>query len=196
MTERESLSVHELDELPAAEAGGLLATCCGARAWVDRMLKRRPFGDVEGLLRAADEVWWSLGPSDWREAFAHHPRIGERAAAAVQDERARAWSAGEQRGVAAAGADARAAIADGNREYERRFGHIYLVSAAGKSAGELLEILRSRLANDPETELRVAAGEQAKITRLRLLKLLGAADGATFPDRASPSPPPSARRPR
>jgi 2-oxo-4-hydroxy-4-carboxy-5-ureidoimidazoline decarboxylase len=189
MTERSSLSVTELDSLPATDAARLLATCCGCRAWVDGMVERRPFRDVERMLGAADDLWWSLGPDEWREAFAHHPRIGERDAAAVQDPRARAWSAGEQRGVADAEAGVRAAIADGNREYERRFGQIYLVSAAGKSADELLAILRSRLTNDPDTELRVAAGEQAKITRLRLLKLLDAPDahhGAVAPAPRTP----------
>lgn len=167
------MTVAELDALSATEAEPLFASCCGSRAWVTRMLERRPFEDLSTLLRAADEIWWSLGPDEWREAFAHHPRIGERDAAAGQEPRARAWSAGEQRGVAAATADVHAALAEANRDYERRFGHIYLVSAAGKGADELLAILLARLSNDPDTELRVAAGEQAKITRLRLRKLLG-----------------------
>jgi OHCU decarboxylase len=175
MTDRGPVSVAELDGLPADEAERLFASCCGVRAWVARMVERRPFGDVTTLLRAADEIWWSLGPEEWREAFAHHPRIGERDAAA-QESRARAWSAGEQRGVAEASAEVREALAEGNREYERRFGHIYLVAAAGKSAEELLALLHSRLWNDAATELRVAAGEQAKITRHRLLKLVGASD--------------------
>jgi OHCU decarboxylase len=184
MTERGVVSVGDLDALPAPEVEPLLAACCGSRAWVTAMVARRPFGDAATMLRIADEVWWSLGPDDWREAFAHHPRIGERNAAVAQESRARAWSAGEQRSVADASADLRAALAEGNREYERRFGHIYLVSAAGKGAEELLALLRSRLSNDAATELRVAAGEQAKITRLRLLKLIGAADA----DASSSSP--------
>jgi len=174
--ERTTISVPEIDRLPVPQAEPSLASCCGCRAWVAGMLDRRPFGDVAGVLRAADEIWWSLGPAEWREAFAHHPRIGERAAAAAQDARARAWSAGEQRGVADAEAAVRAAIAEGNRDYERRFGHLYLVSAAGKSAEELLAILRARLSNDAETELRVAAEEQAKITRSRLMTLVGATE--------------------
>jgi 2-oxo-4-hydroxy-4-carboxy-5-ureidoimidazoline decarboxylase len=176
MTDPAPVSVAELDGLPAEKAAALLASCCGIPAWVASMVERRPFGDVATLLRAADEVWWSLGPEEWREAFAHHPRLGERDATAAQESRARAWSAGEQRGVADASAEIREAIAEGNREYERRFGHIYLVSAAGKSAEELLALLHARLWNEAETELRVAAGEQAKITRLRLLKLMGASD--------------------
>jgi 2-oxo-4-hydroxy-4-carboxy-5-ureidoimidazoline decarboxylase len=168
-----SLSLGTLNVMPAGEAASLLASCCGASAWVTGMLMQRPFGDATMLLRAADEVWWSLEPEDWHEAFAHHPRIGERKAAARQDTRAREWSTGEQRGLAAATADVRTALTEGNRAYERRFGYIYLVSAAGKGAEELLGILQARLSNDADTELRVAAAEQAKITRLRLLKLLG-----------------------
>jgi 2-oxo-4-hydroxy-4-carboxy-5-ureidoimidazoline decarboxylase len=173
-----ALTLAQLNALPVTEARPLLASCCGSRAWVTQMLARRPFEDVAALLDAAEDSWWSLTPDDWREAFAHHPRIGERQAAAPQDGRAQGWSAAEQRGAAEATDEIRAAIADGNREYERRFGHIYLVSAAGKTAPQLLAILRSRLANDPGTELRVAAGEQAKIARLRLLKLLGASESA------------------
>ena len=168
-----------LDAMPAREAAPLFESCCGSREWVRRMLARRPFGSVDALLAAADEVWWALAPDEWLEAFAHHPRIGERQAAAAQGATARGWSAEEQRGAAAAGDDVKAALAEGNREYERRFGHIYLVCATGKSAPEMLDLLRQRLTNDPATELRVAAAEQAKITRLRLRKLLDdATEGA------------------
>jgi OHCU decarboxylase len=166
--------VAVLDALPDYEAAPLLESCCGAQAWVQGMLERRPYGTLDHLLGAAEEVWWTLGPEDWREAFDHHPRIGEQAAVSPQGTTAQAWSADEQRGVSAAAADARQALAEGNRQYERRFGHIYLVCATGKSAEEMLALLRERLANDASTELRVAAGEQAKITRLRLEKLVGA----------------------
>lgn len=163
--------VEALDALPAGAAAGELRSCCGSREWVRRMVARRPFGSVAALLAAADEEWWALGQSDWLEAFAHHPRIGEHVAAVAPDARARAWSAGEQRGAAQATDSVRDALAAGNREYERRFGHIYLVRAAGRDAEELLAILRSRLTNDSATELRVAASEQAAITRLRLEQL-------------------------
>jgi 2-oxo-4-hydroxy-4-carboxy-5-ureidoimidazoline decarboxylase len=164
--------VGELDRLADGAVTSALAACCGARRWVERMVDSRPFGDVETLLRRADEIWWSLAPDEWREAFAHHPRIGERSAKVAQEARARSWSASEQRGLDDASFDVRSALAEANREYERRFGHIYLVSAAGKSADELLALLRTRLLNDPATELEIAAREQAKITRLRLLKLI------------------------
>jgi len=166
--------IAAFDTLPEQVAATFLETCCGSTAWVQGMVVRRPFGTLDVLLHAADELWWSLGPDDWREAFDHHPRIGEQSAAVPQNVEAQSWSSDEQRGVTSAATDVRDALAEGNREYERRFGHIYLVSAAGKSADELLEILRSRLANDPDAELRVAAAEQAKITRLRLQRMFTA----------------------
>ncbi len=167
-------SVATFDALPADEAAGLLRACCGASRWVDGMLARRPFGAPDAALRAADEAWAPLGEADWMEAFSHHPRIGETRAAAVQDARAAGWSAGEQAGVARTPATVREQLAEVNREYERRFGHIYIVCASGRSAEELLDVARGRLQNEPAAELRVAAAEQHRITRLRLEKLLGA----------------------
>jgi 2-oxo-4-hydroxy-4-carboxy-5-ureidoimidazoline decarboxylase len=175
-----TIAVAELDELPSAQAAELLRACCGATRWVAGMVARRPFHTRDVALDEADDVWWSLDPDDWLEAFAHHPRIGEGRSAAPQDPgsspgqaaRAAAWSAGEQAGAAGAADDVQAALAAANRAYEARFGHIYIVCATGKSAEEMLAIARVRLANDADTELRVAAEEQRKITRLRLEKLL------------------------
>jgi 2-oxo-4-hydroxy-4-carboxy-5-ureidoimidazoline decarboxylase len=169
-----SSGIAAFDALPPHEAAVLLEMCCGSSAWVEEMTLRRPFGTLHVLLETADRVWWLLTPDDWREAFDHHPRIGEQTASATQSTQAREWSADEQRGASAAEEDVRQALADGNREYERRFGHIYLVCATGKSAEEMLALLRQRMTNDPATELRIAAGEQAKITQLRLEKMFGA----------------------
>ena len=114
---------------------------------------------------ASDRIWWELGPAAWLRAFEAHPRIGESTA----DARA----AGEQSGVAVADSETLARLAAGNRAYEERFGHIYIVCASGKSAAQMLEILESRLGADPETELRMAAEQQRQITRLRLEKWMG-----------------------
>ena len=173
--------VVTFDALPDYDAAALLESCCGSHAWVQAMVERRPFRSLVRALNEAEEIWWSLAPEDWREAFDHHPRIGERSAATPQGIVARAWSADEQRSVAVSSDGTRQALVEGNREYERKFGHIYLVCATGKSAEELLALLRARLSNDAETELRVAAGEQAKITRLRLEKLFGS---SSTPSRA------------
>lgn len=142
------------------------------------MVVRRPFGSLDRVLSAADNVWRSLGPDDWREAFSHHPRIGELRGGTQQSERGAVWAAGEQSGVGSAPDDTRAALVSANREYEQRFGYIYIVCASGKTAEELLADATDRLRNDPDVELAVAAEEQRKITRLRLEKLLGKGDTA------------------
>lgn len=135
------------------------------------MVARRPFKSRGSVLSAADEIWRSLHASDWQEAFASHPRIGERSSGAPRDERAGTWAKGEQSGAHRASQEVRDALAAANREYEARFGYIYIVCATGKTAEEMLGQARERLSNDPEDELKVAAGEQKKITQLRLEKL-------------------------
>jgi 2-oxo-4-hydroxy-4-carboxy-5-ureidoimidazoline decarboxylase len=154
-----------LNALPGSEAEAVLRRCCGSRRWVERMLAGLPYASDAALLEAAEREWWTLARADWLEAFAAHPRIGERGVDA--------WSRGEQSGVDGASSEVRRALEQGNRDYEARFGHVYLVCATGRGAVDLLADLRRRLGADPEQELRVAAGEQAKITALRLEKLGG-----------------------
>jgi 2-oxo-4-hydroxy-4-carboxy-5-ureidoimidazoline decarboxylase len=165
-------ALQRLNALPGEEAREALRRCCGASRWVDTMAARRPFPDERALFDAADEVWARLGPADWSEAFAHHPRIGDREALRERFAATRQWAAGEQSGVSAASEDVLDALARGNRDYEARFGHIFIVCATGKGADEMLSLLRQRLRNSPEVEGRIAAAEQAKITRIRLEKLL------------------------
>lgn len=138
------------------------------------MVARRPFGSVDALLAAADELWRATGPADWDEAFAHHPRIGERHARAPVSSAARTWSADEQSTASASDTGVRDALAMATAEYERRFGWIYIVCATGRGAEEMLADVTARLGNDAEQERAVAAAEQGKITRLRLEKLAGA----------------------
>jgi 2-oxo-4-hydroxy-4-carboxy-5-ureidoimidazoline decarboxylase len=168
-----TLTLARLNALPLAEAEEHLRACCGSTRWVEAMLARRPFARVDQLLAAADDAWRTSGPKDWDEAFAHHPRIGEHQAAAPVSATAKAWSAAEQ-AAAAAGVAVRAALAEANTAYEQRFGRIYLVCAAGRSAEELLADIAARMKNDPEREREVAVEEQLKITRLRLETLIGA----------------------
>lgn len=166
------MTLERLNALPDDEAEAAFLTCCGATRWAREMARRRPFASRAEVLETAAEVWLALDPEDWDEAFRAHPRIGERKAAPAQSAQAAAWSAQEQAGAATAGDEVAAALAEGNRAYEERFGRIYIVCATGKTADEMLAILRGRLANDPATELHAAAAEQAKITALRLEKLL------------------------
>jgi 2-oxo-4-hydroxy-4-carboxy-5-ureidoimidazoline decarboxylase len=166
------VTLDDLNALPPDRAADALGACCGASRWVESMVAHRPFASIDAALAVADDAWAPLGPDDWREAFSHHPRIGEQGSAVPQDTRGAAWSSVEQGGVAAAADTIREEVARVNREYEAKFGHIYIVCAMGKSADELLSIARRRLQNEPSAELRVAAGEQHQITRLRLRKLL------------------------
>ncbi|HSN30459.1 MAG TPA: 2-oxo-4-hydroxy-4-carboxy-5-ureidoimidazoline decarboxylase, partial [Kofleriaceae bacterium] len=132
--------------------------------WAEAMVAHQPFEDRAAMLRIAERIWWSLGEADHREAFAAHPKIGEKSSSA--------WSQKEQAGAAGAEQATLAELADANRAYEQQYGFIYIVCASGRSADAMLADLRTRLGNDRATELRTAAEEQAKITRLRLAKLL------------------------
>jgi OHCU decarboxylase len=136
--------------------------CCGATRWVDCMMSRQPFGTLDEAIETGDRCWQELGPADWLEAFEHHPRIGERVTGA---------EASEQAGAQSANDSVKSQLLEVNREYEQRFGHIYIVCATGKTADELLAIARSRLTSDPAKELRVAADELRKIMHLRMEKL-------------------------
>jgi OHCU decarboxylase len=134
------------------------------------MAAARPFVSGDELTETADRVWRGLSKADWLEAFSAHPKIGSPAAAGHG--KARAWSRDEQSGAGGASRETLESLAATNREYEERFGHIFIVCATGRTAGEMLALLRTRLGNDPESELSLAAEEQRKITRLRLEKLL------------------------
>jgi allantoicase len=170
---RRQAVLRQLNAMDDQEVGAALADFCAAPAWIDRMAASRPFATPAAVLTASDAAAEAVGADDWREAFRHHPRIGERAAERRQSDAAQAASAREQSAAQDASATDLAALADGNRAYQDRFGYVFIVCASGKTAPEMLAILRARLNNDPETELRLASEEQRKITRLRLERLLG-----------------------
>lgn len=161
-----------IDDLAEPEALAAFLRCCGSRRWAETMLRGRPYLDEPALLAAAESAFAPLERSDWLEAFSHHPRIGDRGSLAERFPQTAGWSASEQGGVAGAGEDVLGALLRANREYEARFGHIFIVCATGKSAGEMLGLLRLRLPNPPDMELEIAAAEQRKITAIRLQKLL------------------------
>lgn len=153
-------------------------SCCGSDAWVDAMLARWPFDTDAALLAAAEDAWWQLAEADWKQAFGAHPRIGE---ADPSDDRASV----EQAGVEHAAPETLAELAGGNRAYESRFGHVFLICATGLDADQMLWALRRRLGNDPDVELQVAASEQARITALRLS---GLAHGLPPASETTPQP--------
>jgi OHCU decarboxylase len=161
-----------LDALDTEQAGAALFRCCGSTRFCAGMLARRPFGSRERLFAAARAVWAELGRDDYLEAFSHHPAIGgDLAALSARDAARGVMSGAEQSGVAQASEATLLQLAAGNAAYQARFGYVFLVCATGKTALEMLALLEARLLNDPETELRIAAEEQAKITELRLGKL-------------------------
>jgi len=168
--------LERLNLLPANEAEDELLKCCGSKNWAREVTAARPFKNVDELIVKADQIWWNLEPGDWLEAFRSHPKIGEKKAAAETAVEAQRWSDGEQSGIRNSPQQTLDALAELNRFYEERFDFIFIVCASGKSSEEMLAILRARLDNNPEEELRIAAAEQAKITQLRLGKLLAIKD--------------------
>lgn len=175
-------AIQHLNSISREEAETKLLLCCGSKEWARRITNHRPFRNLAELLETADRIWWDLSRQAWLEAFYEHPRIGESRApqrdAGAETSRqdaspnAHRWSQEEQSAIGSASPETLATLADATSAYETRFGHIFLVCATGKSAEEILALLQRRLQNDPETELRIAAEEQQKITRLRLEKLL------------------------
>jgi OHCU decarboxylase len=196
-----AMRLEELNALDAEAATRELLRCCGSSRWAQRMADSRPFASLETMGAVADSCWEALDRADWLEAFAAHPKIGAgpspRSAppsrrrrfgeprrssreshasgggkASAEREADGSWSGQEQARVADAADATLLRLADANRDYEARFGYIFIVCATGKSAAGMLDMLEGRIGNEPETEIRIAANEQRKITRLRLMKLV------------------------
>jgi OHCU decarboxylase len=171
---------QRLNSLGIGEAESELLQCCGSREWAARLIAERPFANMADLIAKADRVWWSLESPDWLEAFHSHPKIGESRTgipaghSEPESEQSQfyKWSENEQSGTRNSAPETMAALASLNREYEEKFGYIFIVCAQGKSSEEMLRILQDRLGNDRDEELHIAAAEQAQITRLRLGKLI------------------------
>jgi 2-oxo-4-hydroxy-4-carboxy-5-ureidoimidazoline decarboxylase len=159
---------QSLNAMIEAEATEALRRCCASPAWVGQMLARRPFDSDAAVVRAAGEIWWSLDRSEWLAAFAAHPKIGDIGSLRAKFASTAAWAASEQAGTAAASDETLRELAIHNQQYENRFGYIFIVCATGKSAQEMLALLKDRLSNNSDSELRTAAAEQLKITLLRL----------------------------
>ena len=169
------MTLNELNNLPKPALAEALQKCCGSTAWVNNMVACFPVADAGTLLAEATAQWNKLSEADWREAFAHHPKIGgDVEALRAKFASTSAWAEGEQAAVRQASQATLEALAAGNEDYERRFGYIFIVCATGKTADEMLALLQARLTNEPADEILIAAGEQNKITRLRLEKLLAA----------------------
>jgi 2-oxo-4-hydroxy-4-carboxy-5-ureidoimidazoline decarboxylase len=158
------MTLVEFNRQSDSQAQTELLRCCASHRWAQLMAAERPFANFDVMAAVAQRLWWSLAVADWLEAFAAHPRIGERATSA--------WSEQEQARARESRRDVRERLAAGNRSYEERFGYTFLVCATDKTADEILAVLERRLHNEPGDELQVAADEQRKIMILRLEKLI------------------------
>src|SRR6185295_12035459 len=139
-----------------------LTRCCGSSIWVKNMLANRPFSSAEQLYQTAEKVWYACGPADWQEAFLHHPRIGEKNLKEKFGS-TQQWASQEQKGIATASEQILIDLLNLNKQYEKQFGYIFIICATGKSAVEMLELLRTRMKNNPDDELKIAMAEQNKI---------------------------------
>ena len=165
--------LQRLNAMPGPEAETALLSCCGSVAWAKRVAEQRPFENLEVLRETADAIWRELGSEAWLEAFRSHPKIGEKQAEKPVTAEADRWSAEEQGSPDSVPPETLAALAEANTAYQKRFGYIFIVCAQGKNKEEILALLRSRLHNDPGAEIQIAAGEQRRITNLRLEKMTG-----------------------
>lgn len=166
------MTLHELNILPKEELKAELFKCCGSTAWVNKMLPFFPADDMVEILEDAEEQWWQCTEQDWLQAFTHHPKIGDVESLQKKFASTATWASNEQSGAASASQQTLEALAKGNADYEQKFGYIFIVCATGKSAEEMLQLLLERLPNAPAEEIKIAADEQNKITKLRIEKLL------------------------
>lgn len=166
------MTLAELNCLPGDEARQAFLDCCASWRWATRMASSRPYPSLVNLCEIASRVWNSLSPDDWLEAFASHPAIGQTDNRSSRSQISRSWSIQEQKGVQGAAQATLQELAELNLDYQRTFGYVFLVCATGKTADEMLQLLRQRLPNDRAAELKIAANEQRLITLIRLKKML------------------------
>jgi allantoicase len=164
--------LERINQLPAEEVRNALLDCCGSAAWADQVVSARPFAEDSDLFESAERIWAKLDQKEWLRAIRHHPPIGSKRGNSKQSGIAGKWSAGEQSTARTSSPETLAVLNAANQAYRATFGYVFLICATGKGGDEILQSLRQRLANDPETELRVAAEEMRKIIRLRMEKLL------------------------
>ncbi|WP_448547893.1 2-oxo-4-hydroxy-4-carboxy-5-ureidoimidazoline decarboxylase [Thalassotalea fusca] len=166
------MDLQTLNQLPASEAHHHFMQCCTAQRWVDEMVAARPFDSIDKLRKVADEVWQNCSEDDFLQAFDGHPKIGDVNSLRAKYANTKALASGEQSAVNVASEAVLQALAQGNTDYQEKFGFIFIVCATGKSAEQMLQLLQARLPNDRATELKNAAEEQRKIFHIRIDKLL------------------------
>ncbi len=165
------MTIAECDHLPEEKKKELLLQCCGSSAWVNKMLTVFPVEDLVELLEAAEEKWFGCSKEEWKEAFEHHPKIGDTASLKEKFTNTAKWAAAEQSGVNNSNEETLHGLVKANNDYQNKFGFIFIICATGMSAEEMLSELQARLNNNEQEEVEIAAAEQLKITKLRLEKL-------------------------
>ncbi len=163
------MTLQEFNLLSKKDAYENLFRCCGSTHWANELMEHFPFTSISELKTTSDSIWLQCDKKDWLEAFSHHPKIGDRPGEKHQS--TAQWAGKEQAGMHTADEKVKSELAKLNAEYEETFGYIYIVCATGKTAEEMLSILKDRLNNEPSIELQIAATEQNKITHLRIDKL-------------------------
>ena len=165
------MTIAEFDHLDTAQKRTLLMQCCGSATWANKIIAALPAEDLIDLLEIAEEQWYACTKEDWLEAFTHHPKIGDLSSLKEKFKETAHWAAGEQASVKQATESTLKELAEGNKAYEEKFGFIFIINATGKSAGDMLASLTTRLKNNAEEEVKIAMEEQLKITKQRLEKL-------------------------
>lgn len=166
------MSLHTINQASPADAAHLFLQCCTGARWIELMANSRPYASAQALREQADSYWQEMGEEDFLQAFDGHPKIGDVSSLKAKYANTKELAAGEQSGVNVASDDVIQQLADGNQQYQEKFGFIFIVCATGKSAQQMLALLQARLPNDRGTELKNAAEEQRKIFHIRLNQLL------------------------
>ena len=166
------MSIEKINMLNYEEVYKAFSDCCGSENWVNKMISSRPFKSKNETIEISDHIWNSISKNDWLEAFEHHPKIGDINSLKEKYSSARKLAESEQAGVKDSSIDTLSELAEYNADYLKKFGYIFIVCATGKSADDMLLIIKERINNDPETEIKIAMKEQSKITKLRLEKIL------------------------
>lgn len=163
--------LSQFNQLTTQEQHATLQQCCASESWVQHMLTSSPFVDVTSTIASANTHWEAMETADILQAFEAHPKIGDVNSLREKYSNTKDTAGHEQSGAKNADEQTLSVLASANSDYEHKFGYIFIVCATGKSAAQMLEILKTRLPNSAERELPIAAEEQRKITQLRLEKL-------------------------
>lgn len=166
------MNITKVNNLSETDLEKELEKCCGSKSWIKKMIEIFPVHDQQTLLANAEVMWYQCNEHDWKEAFDHHPKIGDMNSLQQKFAATSHWAEGEQSAVKQTSLSVLQALAEGNERYEQQFGYIFIVCATGKSAEEMLALMQGRLHNTPVQEIHIAMEEQNKITQLRLQKLL------------------------